>query len=85
MKLQTTRAFDRDYAALPERVKGQTDKQLALLLSNPLHPSLRLKKIRGTRDIWEARVTRGYRMTLQLAGETMILRRLGPHNVLETP
>lgn len=84
MKIQTTRPFDRDYAELPEEVKARVDRQLALLLANPRHPSLRLKKMRGTEDIWEARITRGYRMTLQIAGDTFILHRLGSHDVLKT-
>ncbi len=85
MKVQTTRPFDQDYAGLPEEFKERVNKQLALLLTNPRHPSLRLKRIRGTADIWEVRVTRGYRMTLQLAGDTFILRRVGPHDVLRQP
>ena len=85
MKVQTTRHFDRDYAELPEQFKERADKQLALLLSNRRHPSLQLKRIRGTEDIWEVRITRGYRMTLQIAGDTFILRRVGPHGVLGQP
>ena len=82
MKVQTTRPFDQDYVGLPEELKERVDKQLALLLTNPRHPSLRLKRIRGTADIWELRVTRAYRLTLQVAGDTYILRRVGPHDVL---
>ncbi len=82
MKAQTTRPFDRDYAGLPETVKARVDKQLALLLADPRHPSLRLTKIRGAEDIWEARITRGYRMTLNIAGDTIILRRVGTHDIL---
>ena len=89
MKVQTTRPFDRDYVGLPgqfrDELRERVDKQLALLLSNPQHPSLRLKRIRGTADIWEVRVTRGYHMTLQVAGDTFILRRVGPHDVLRQP
>ena len=85
MKFQTTRPFAHDYARLPAEVKERVDKQLVLLLSNPRHPSLRLKKIRGTEDIWEVRVSRGYRLTLQIAGDTFILRRIGAHNVLREP
>ena len=85
MKIQTTRPFDRDYARLREEVKKRVDKQLALLMSNPSHPSLRLKRIRGTEDIWEVRVTRSDRITLQIAGDTFILRRIGPHDVLRQP
>ncbi len=85
MRVQTTPAFDRDYARLPGEIKDAVDKQLALLLSNPRHPSLRLKKIRGTEDIWEVRVTRSHRISLTMAGDTFILRRLGPHDVLREP
>lgn len=82
MKIQTTRPFDGDYARLPGAVRERVDKQLALLLDNPHHPSLRLKKLHGTNDLWELRVTRGYRVTLQIAGDTYILRRVGTHDLL---
>lgn len=85
MKLQTTRPFDRDYAHLPAAIKERVDKQLALLLANPRHPSLGLKRIRGTDDLWEVRISRSYRMTLQVVGDTYLLRRLGPHDVLRRP
>jgi len=42
MKIQTTRPFEEDYKALPELIKKQTDKQFALLLQNPRHPSSKL-------------------------------------------
>jgi mRNA-degrading endonuclease RelE of RelBE toxin-antitoxin system len=70
---------------LPAGIKDRTDKQLALLMTNPQHPSLRLKKVRGTDNIWEARISRGYRITLNIVGETIILRRIGIHDVLRRP
>lgn len=56
------------------------DKQLTLLLSNLRHSSLRLKRVSGTRRLWEARVTRGYRLVLEIEGETIRLRRVGTHD-----
>lgn len=85
MEVQTARLFDRDYAGLPAAIKDRTDKQLALLMTNPQHPSLRLKKVRGTDNIWEARISRGYRITLTIAGDTLVLRRIGIHDVLRRP
>lgn len=85
MNVQTTRPFDRDYARLPEQVKDRVDKQLALLLLNPRHPSLAFKRIRGTEGIWEVRLSRTHRLTLEIAGETYILRRVGTHDVLSQP
>lgn len=85
MNVQTTRPFERDYARLPETIKTQVDKQLGLLLVNPRHPSLGFKRIRGTEGIWEMRVSRSHRITLEIAGETYILRRVGTHSVLGQP
>ena len=44
MKIYTTRPFDEDYRDLPESIKDRADRQFVLLLENPHHPSLRLKK-----------------------------------------
>jgi len=85
MIIQTTGPFDRDYAGLPDLIKEQADKQLSFFLGNPHHPSLRIKKIKGHEKIWEGRVTKNYRFTLQIEGETYILRRIGTHNILKTP
>lgn len=85
MNVQTTRPFDRDYERLPDAVRQRVDKQLHLLLSNPRHPSLRLKRIQGTEDLWEVRVTAGYRLTIQIVGDTLVLRRIGGHDVLRQP
>jgi mRNA-degrading endonuclease RelE of RelBE toxin-antitoxin system len=85
MKIQTTRPFDEDYNALPESIKERADKQFVLLLENPHHPSLRLKKIKGHPNIWEGRVTKSYRFTFQISGEIYLLRRIGIHDILKTP
>jgi len=85
MKIQTTRPFDKDYNALPETVKVRADKQFFLLLENPDHPSLRLKKIKGHPSIWEGRITKSYRFTFQISGDVNLLRRIGTHDILKTP
>ena len=85
MKIRTTKPFERDYRALPELIKNQADKQLALLLEDPHHPSLRIKKIKGHPTIWEGRITRSYRFTFQTSGEVYWLRRIGTHDILKTP
>ncbi|MBM3943063.1 MAG: DNA helicase [SAR202 cluster bacterium] len=85
MRFQTARPFDRNFGEAPPDIQGRVEKQLALLLANPRHPSLGLKRIRGANDVWELRVSRSYRITLQIAGDTYILRRLVPHDVLRQP
>jgi mRNA interferase RelE/StbE len=85
MKIQTTRPFDKDYDALPESIKDRADKQLGLLVENPHHPSLRIKKIKSHPNILEGRVTKSYRFTFQITGEICLLRRIGTHDILKTP
>ncbi len=85
MKVAFTKPFKRDYQGLPENIQEQIDEQITRLLENPKHPSLRLKKMEGLRSIWEARITGGYRMTLQIDGDTYLLRRAGAHNILKKP
>jgi mRNA-degrading endonuclease RelE of RelBE toxin-antitoxin system len=85
MKIQTSRPFDEDYHSLPELIKERAEKQFALLLENPHHPSLHLKKIKGHSNIWEGRITKSYRFTFQISGEIYLLRRVGTHDILKTP
>ena len=86
MEIRTTKTFDRDYRDLPEEVKRRADKQFSFLLENPQHPSLRVKKLKSREDIWEGRVTRGYRFTFQIVSNAYILRRIGRHEeVLRKP
>lgn len=83
MRFRLLDSFTRDYRRLPKHVQGQADKALALLEKNPRHPSLHTKRVRGTPDIWEARVSLSYRLTFQWERELIILRRLGTHDILK--
>lgn len=85
MKLLFTKPFIRAYRDLPQRIQRLTDKQLGLLLTNPQHPSLRIKKVEDPREIWEGRITRSYRLTFQIKGDTYVLRKIGTHDLLKRP
>ncbi len=60
-------------------------RKLTLLLENPRHPSLRIKKMEDPRQIWEASITKSYRFTFQIQRDTYLLRRIGTHDILKTP
>lgn len=86
MQFLRTGAFKCDYQRLPESVKAAARKALLLLDSNPRHPSLQIKKLEGEgRPIWEARVTLHYRMTFEIHGSIILLRRIGTHDILRSP
>jgi mRNA interferase RelE/StbE len=81
VKIRRTNSFLKDYRGLPAEMQTRVDKQLARLIENPRHPSLRLKKLKGT-QIFEVRITRGYRLTLSLEEDVLVLRRVGSHDLL---
>ena len=86
MKLLFAKPFIKDYHDLPEHIQKQTDKQLTLLLQNFRHPSLRIKKVEGINGkIWEGSITMNYRFTFQIEGETILMRRIGTHDMLRKP
>ncbi len=85
MKIKTTRRFDKDYARLSEEIKDMFDQKLKLFFENQNHPSLRVKKMAGHPTIWEASITMQYRFTFEVQNDTYILRRIGTHDILNTP
>ena len=80
MRFVLTGRFKTAYRLLPDTLQGKVDKAIRLLSENPRHPSLRLKKIKGTPGIWEARVDKSCRMTLEVHTDVYILRNVGKHD-----
>lgn len=79
MRLIRTDLFKADFQRLSQQLQRRTEKALRLLVVNLRHPSLRAKKMEGYADIWEARITKGYRFTFQIRRDAYLLRRVGPH------
>lgn len=86
MRFVVTDRFRSAYKSLPEVLRKKADKAIRLLADNPRHPSLHLKKIQGTPGIWEARVDKCCRMTLEIHPDFYLLRNIGKHDeTLENP
>jgi mRNA interferase RelE/StbE len=83
MNLYFTRSFEKDYSKLPEKIQNSIDKQLVLLLDNPYHPSLHSKKIKGTPNLWELRISKGYRLSYEMTDDSIIILRAGTHDMLK--
>ena len=79
-KFALSRPFEKLFARLPQDIRDLTYEKLDLLLKNPSHPSLRVKKIKGTQDIWEMSVTMSYRITFEVLAEEIYLRKIGTHD-----
>ena len=87
MRLERTERFKRAYKKLSLDEQEQFKKALQNLLRHGArYPSLHMKRIKGTRSIWEARVSRGCRMTFEIDGDRLMLRNVGAHDAtLERP
>jgi len=84
MKLIFPESFKRDFRKLPETIKRRAEAALRLLVSNPHHPSLRVKKVKGEilkgySNIFEGRITRDYRFFFLIETDAYILLRCGRH------
>jgi mRNA-degrading endonuclease RelE of RelBE toxin-antitoxin system len=80
MRLDYTDRFLRAYASLDDQDVERVKKALRLLAENPRHPSLRVKRMQGTENIWEARASLAIRLTFEMQGEWIVLRNVGAHD-----
>jgi len=85
MLLFRTERFKKDFENLPYEIQERAGKALERFVSDLRHPSLHVKKMEGTPDIWEFRVSDTYRVTFQFVREGIVLRRIGTHNILRKP
>jgi mRNA-degrading endonuclease YafQ of YafQ-DinJ toxin-antitoxin module len=83
VKIRLTGTFRKDYRRLPKEVQGKADKQLRFLMENPKHPSLKIHRIEGTHGFWEFYVDRFYRGIYTQEGDVLVLRYIGPHDIIE--
>jgi mRNA-degrading endonuclease RelE of RelBE toxin-antitoxin system len=80
MPLVFTDRFKKAYQRLPIDIQQKVKKALRFLDENPRHPSLQVRKIQGTDNIYEGRVDQKYRFSFQFEGEDKILRNVDNHD-----
>lgn len=79
MKLIFSKEFKKKYKKLSVGTQKQVNKQLGFLQEDFHHPSLYAKKKEGTNE-FEARVSRGYRMTYEVIDDNIYMHTVGPHD-----
>ena len=72
----------KQYKVLPKEIQNAFDKKLTLFLNYRPHPSLRIKRIQGTKNRWEGSVTMSYRFTFELIENAVLFRTIGTHDIL---
>ena len=86
MRFRRLDGFKEDYKDLQSDEQAFVDKALEFLAANPRHRSLRLKKLKGSKGIWEVRASRNLRFTFTWVSDVITLRVVGHHDeVLHSP
>lgn len=77
LKLTRTERFKKSVLELDGHTREKQRKQLEILISNPRHPSLGIKKIKETKAVFEAQVNDRTRFTFQYGEKGEIVLRVG--------
>ncbi len=80
MKHFTLPCFWRCYRQLSEKVQSLADKNHQLLLADPQHPSLQLKKVGTAKQLWSVRVGIHHRALGLDKPEGIVWFWVGPHS-----
>ena len=79
-----TRRFQKHFKKLTQAEKKQIKSKVEMLSDNPLHPSLRTKRIQGTDDLFECSVNMDIRIIWYYEDDQLILLLdVGHHNILD--
>jgi mRNA-degrading endonuclease RelE of RelBE toxin-antitoxin system len=80
---QFSRGFKKEYDNLPKEIQKAFDEKLSLFLKQTSHPSLRVKRIQGTKNRWEGSITMKYRFTFEFLKDGVLFRAIGTHDILK--
>ncbi len=79
-----TPRFQKHFKTLTVQEKKQLKNKLLLLSTNPSHPSLRTKRIQGTKDFFECSVNMDIRIIWYIENnKIIILLDVGHHDILK--
>ena len=79
-----TSRFKKHYKHLEAKEQKQFKEKLKLFVEDPLHPSLRAKRIQGTEDLFEFSVNMDIRVIWFYEGtEIVALIDIGHHDILK--
>jgi hypothetical protein len=76
--------FWQHYQQLPKETRELADKNYELLKTDPRHPSLRLKKVGKTKQLWSVRVGANHRALGVEKSEGIVWFWIGSHADYDT-
>lgn len=85
LQITFTDRFQKHYKNLTDIEKKQFKNKLAIFSENPMHPSLYVKRIQGTPDLFEFSVNMDIRVIWFYEGEQLVaLVDIGHHDILKS-
>ena len=85
MRIRWPESFLKKYYTLSLEIQKRFNRKIEFFQKDPFHPSLRVKRVSGTKDIWEASISMNYRWTFKWDKDLIKLRNIGTHNILNNP
>jgi hypothetical protein len=79
MRLLWSERFRKSFTASPAMVQKAFWKQARFLVADLRHPSIRAKEYDEAHDVWQGRVTRGWRFYFTIRGDVCCLIDIMPH------
>lgn len=73
MKVRLSDKAVKQYQALSKSLQKTADKQFDYLVTDIRHPSLDIKKYKGTDDLWQGRIDKGYRFYFYIIAPNYIV------------
>ena len=84
LRITYTERFKKHYKQLSETEKRQFRNKLEVFAENPLYPSLRVKRIQGTAELFEFSVNMDIRVIWFYEGDDLVaLVDIGHHDILK--
>ena len=80
MIFERTTRFKRAAKKLTTQDRERLAKALILYEANSTHPSLGIKRVQGTKGIWEGRASDAVRVTFEKIEGGILLRNVGAHD-----
>ena len=84
LQITYTERFQKHFKNLNINEKKQFKNKLTIFAQNPMHPSLRTKRVQGTKDLFEFSVNMDIRVIWFYEGDALVaLIDIGHHDILK--
>ena len=84
LQITYTERFQKHFKNLNTNEKKQFKNKLTIFAQNPMHPSLRTKRVQGTKDLFEFSVSMDIRVIWFYEGDALVaLIDIGHHDILK--